>query len=243
MKLKYLKTITDKVVDLVYPSSCVICDKILNKKELRICETCRAKVSYVSEPTCFKCGKEINNEEEEYCADCMENARSYICGFPAINYEEPFKGAITSFKYKNNRDNAVFFADQITKSRGADIKEIEPDVLIPVPVHKSKKKTRGYNQAELIAKELGKKLNIPVDTNILCRVSNTSPQKNLDPKARETNLYKAFEVSDTYTRYTKVLLVDDIYTTGATIEACTKVLMEKGIKNVYYTSVCIGKGY
>lgn len=243
MKLKYLKKIIDKMLGLVYPSSCIICDKILNKHELWICKNCQVKVSYVSSPTCFKCGKEINDEEDEYCADCMEHGRSYVCGFPAINYEEPFKSAITSFKYKNNRDNAIFFAGEIIKTRGREIKEISPEVLIPVPVHREKEKIRGYNQAELIANALGEYLNIPVDAKILHRVSNTSPQKNLDPRAREKNLCNAFKVNDTYTKYTNVLLVDDIYTTGATIEACTKVLMKKGIKNVYYTSVCIGKGY
>ena len=114
--------------------------------------------------------------------------------------------------------------------------------MIPIPIHKRKLEKRGYNQAELLADALGKKLDIPVERELLARVVNTEPQKSLDPEHREQNLKKAFQCTEKSVSYKKVLLVDDIYTTGATIEACTKSLHAAGIPDVYYTSVAIGTG-
>ena len=114
--------------------------------------------------------------------------------------------------------------------------------MIPVPIHKRKLEKRGYNQAELLATALGKKLDIPVERELLARVVNTEPQKSLDPEHREQNLKKAFQCIEKSVSYKKALLVDDIYTTGATIEACTKGLHAAGIPDVYYTSVAIGTG-
>ena len=122
------------------------------------------------------------------------------------------------------------------------LQDIKPDILVPVPVHKTKLHKRGYNQAEVLARELATYLNVPVEPDLIKRNIKTSPQKELGTKAREENIKKAFNSTDKIVKYRCALLVDDIYTTGATIEACTKILHEQGIKDVYYTSVCIGKG-
>ena len=116
------------------------------------------------------------------------------------------------------------------------------DAMIPIPVHKKKLQKRGYNQAEVLAAALSDRLSIPVETELLVRAVNTEPQKRLDPEHREQNLKKAFQCTKKSVSYKKVLLVDDIYTTGATIEACTKCLQAAGIPEVYYTSVAIGTG-
>ena len=114
---------------------------------------------------------------------------------------------------------------------------------MPVPVHPHKRKVRGYNQAQLLAEELSKKIGVPVYKDYLVRIVDTSPQKELNDKARLGNLKNAFKLNENAIKLKKVLLVDDIYTSGATIEACTKVLLSAGTKEVFYTSVAIGKGY
>ena len=114
---------------------------------------------------------------------------------------------------------------------------------MPVPVHKSKLRDRGYNQAEVLSVELGRRLKLPVDTGLILRDAKTTPQKGLSNQEREENLKRAFISSGKIVKYKSALIVDDIYTTGATVEACTRVLQSMGIKEVYYTSVCIGKGY
>jgi ComF family protein len=123
-----------------------------------------------------------------------------------------------------------------------------PDILVPVPIHKSKYRERGYNQTEILANGIAKGLNIPVLPHLLIRDKKTLPQKQLSDKERLRNLQEAFILNDKvfseYPRKIKsILLIDDIYTTGSTIEACTNVLMRNGIENIYFITLCIGKGF
>lgn len=229
-------------VDMIYPKICPLCGEILKKNDKLSCGNCKLKIEYLKPPLCFKCGKEIADEEEEFCFDCKEKPKSFISGFPAMRYTDGVKKSVGDFKYKNKREYAPFFAREIIIANGAKIADIKPDVLVPVPVHKVKLKKRGYNQAGLLARELGKIIDVPVDSDIIIRKNNTTPQKELSPIERENNLKSSFIPSDKVVKYKCALLVDDIYTTGATIEACTKVLHKKGIEKVYYTSICIGEG-
>ncbi len=190
----------------------------------------------------MKCGKELDEEESEYCQDCREHTRTFTKGFPAMHYKEPISDSVWDFKYNNMRKYGGFLAREILKSKGKEIRMVNPDVLIPVPVHKSKLVKRGYNQAELLARELGELLDIPVDEKLLKRTINTLPQKELDNQEREKNLKKAFVCENKIVKYNKVMLVDDIYTTGATIEACASALKNVGVEQIYYTSICIGRG-
>ncbi len=238
---KIIKRIFGIVLDCLFPPSCPICGEVVGKT-IEPCEKCKCKIWYVSSPTCLKCGKEISDEEEEFCEDCSKNKRSYIKGFPIIKYNEAMQGSIAAFKYHNKRNYAKFYAREIVKKHGREMLNIQPDVLVPVPVYKTKRRQRGYNQAEVLARELSGYLDIPVRTDLVCRKMKTAPQKELGIKEREENIKKAFNSSDKIVKYRCALLVDDIYTTGATIEACTKILQKQGIKNVYYTSVCIGTG-
>ncbi|MCM1083019.1 MAG: ComF family protein [Clostridium sp.] len=237
-----LKTVADKVLNLVYPPSCALCGDLLSKGERYICTACDVLLPRVTEPTCFKCGKEISDDEAELCEDCLRHERSFVRGFPAMNYDETFQESIAAFKYHGKKDYGKYFAYEIARSRGRDIVEAGPEVLIPIPLHKKKLRKRGYNQAEVVARELGQRLGIPVDDKILIRTVNTLPQKRLNNVERENNLKKAFHSHQKRVKYNKVMLVDDIYTTGATVEACTKVLHNIGVKDIYYTSICIGRG-
>ncbi len=200
------------------------------------------KLSYLTEPRCLKCGKEIDREEEEFCHDCNTLERTYIKGFPVMEYREPISDSLAKFKYNNKRHYGRYYAGEIIKKYGKEIMDLGVEALIPVPIHKNKLKKRGYNQAEVLAENLSDLLHIPVDGSLIKRSINTLPQKELDNIKREENLREAFCATGINSHYNSVLLVDDIYTTGATIEACTKVLSGLNIKNIYYTSVCIGKG-
>ena len=151
--------------------------------------------------------------------------------------------AIYRFKYHFERCHASFFAGEILKVHGKEILSLHPEVLVPVPVHKKKLKKRGYNQAAELAKALSERLGIPADETLLLRGRNTTPQKKLTPEERKNNLKTAFLSGQNRVNYKSAMLVDDIYTTGATIEACTECLHNMGISEVFYTSICIGKGY
>lgn len=238
-----LKTLGEYIGRLFYPEVCPLCDKVIDGKHEKICKDCSIKLEPIKSPSCLKCGKEIEDEEQDCCKDCASIPRHYIKGFPALNYSEEMAKCLSRFKYHNMRCYGGFLADVIFKERGKEILLCKPDVIVPVPVHKTKLRDRGYNQAQVLAYELSKRLRIPVDTELVIRDAKTKPQKELGSKEREENLKKAFISSQKIVKYKSALIVDDIYTTGATVEACTAVLHAMGIKDIYYTSVCIGKGY
>ena len=112
-----------------------------------------------------------------------------------------------------------------------------------MPIHKKKRRKRGFNQAELIAGELEQLMGIPMDCEALVRVVKTVPMKELDNAHRVKNLQNAFQVREKVVRYRKVLIVDDIYTTGATFDACAAVLKDAGVSQVYGISLCVGDGF
>ena len=118
-----------------------------------------------------------------------------------------------------------------------------PDLIMPIPVHRKRMKKRGYNQAQILAEEIGKTLGILVDTENLARWKDTDPQKMLGTQARKRNLMGAFAVRKSFLPVPCVLLVDDIYTTGNTIDAAARILKKCGVEKVYFLTISIGQGY
>lgn len=207
---------------------------------------CYRELPFIHEPRCKKCSKPIDKMEQEYCFDCSRKEFHYRYGYAVWSYDERLKNSILAFKYKNKQEYAEFYVDEIVKRYTGAIRKMKVDALIPVPIYSTKLRIRGYNQAELIARGISEKLYIPLANHVLLRSKNTTPQKGLDEKQREDNLKEAFFVDTKECNRLKlrsVLLVDDIYTTGATIEACTKELQFAGVEEVYFISLCIGKGY
>jgi len=233
---------------MIYPVRCPICDEIVTPKSERICTACKEKLHYVKEPRCKKCSKPIEQEEKEYCSDCEKKNYHFLKGFSLWIYDKEIKRSIADFKYHNKKENAIFYIEEMVRVYRKEIERLAFDTIVPVPIHRSKYIDRGYNQADILARGLGKKLNIPVSSHLLIRNKKTLPQKSLSDKERLRNLQQAFGYNDKeqecfQKKINRVLLVDDIYTTGSTIEACTNVLMEHGIGEVYFVALCIGKGF
>ncbi len=236
------------ILDIIYPIRCPVCGEIVIPKGSLICKACEDKPILVTEPRCKKCSKPIELVEKEYCSDCERKNFHFDRGYAVWVYDKIMKQSIANFKYHNKKEYAACYIRQMLKSYGEQIRKLSPDVIVPVPVHISKYIERGYNQADIIARGLGKELQIPVLSDLLLRTKKTLPQKRLDDKERLRNLSKAFRLNEkTVAAYPKklsrILLVDDIYTTGSTMEACTSVLKSNGIKEVYFIVLCIGKGY
>ena len=116
------------------------------------------------------------------------------------------------------------------------------DCLIPIPLHPSRQKKRGFNQAEEIARRIGEEWSLPIDTKVLIRVKKTRPQKDLDSATRQKNLEDAFIADKKRAQaYKRVILVDDIYTTGSTMESCAKALLAAGVQQVYGFALSSGR--
>lgn len=241
MSSKKVRTIITSVLDLIYPRRCPVCGEIVRKRGADICPGCEKKLKFVEEPYCLKCGKPLL-DEKEYCDDCMTRKHYYDEGRAVLIYDEHTSQSIYAFKYNARWEYARYYGKTISTELGRKIKSWNPDVIIPVPIHESKLKQRGYNQAALLAKEISKSLNIPYNDRLLVRKTSTKVQKNLSAKDREINLKKAFIVRKNIVELKSVLVVDDIYTTGSTIDAIAKCLKGAGIGEVFFVSLSIGRG-
>ena len=232
----------------VYPPRCALCDEVLAAGESMVCSGCAGKVRPVtdSEQLCAKCGKPIK-QGEDYCRDCQTKNTSFDSGRALYIYDDCMKESIAGFKYRGRREYAGYYAAMLWKYFGEWIKNISPDCLVPVPIHRSRMKSRGYNQAYELAKELSKYCGTDVYGNMLVRLKKTLPQKELSDSDRKKNLRDAFDISneglELCRKISCVIIIDDIYTTGSTIDACSGVLRNMGIKHIYFLCLCTGDGH
>lgn len=229
-------------IDLLFPRRCPVCDGIVMPKGRLICQECIRKLSVVKGPVCKKCGKEVMTPEIEYCFDCVKHKRTFEYGLALFNYGETARKSMAKIKYKNKREYLDFYGEAVAVRYEGLIRRMDAQVLVPVPVHPTRKKERGFNQAELLACRIGEYLSIPVSSRLLVRNKKTMPQKGLDPSGRLKNLEQAFAAGEVPEGVEGVILVDDIYTTGSTVEACTRVLKKAGIKRIYFLTIFIGRG-
>ncbi len=210
---------------------------------LLICPECASKLSLVQEPICKICGKELISDRQETCGDCARHRRSFETGRALLNYNQAAKASMTAIKYKNKREYLDFYGDLIARRFQPFVQRTQPEALVPIPVHPARRRMRGFNQAEELASRLSAAWKIPVEGKLLIRTKNTAPQKELGAAGRLQNLQKAFAVAETAECRKlpqRVMLVDDIYTTGSTIEACTRVLKAAGVSEVYFLAICTG---
>lgn len=224
----------------MYPETCCFCGKVSERK---LCGKCSGKVEYVQEPRCKKCGKPVRYAEAEYCHDCVNTVHEYEQGRSVWLHKMPVSASIYQFKYKNRRIYGAFYAEEMARLYGNLIRAWNVEVIVPVPLHRKKQRLRGYNQAEIIARHLGRLMQLPVDASSVVRTRYTKPQKELNDKERKKNLQQAFRVRDTWKHYKHVLIVDDIYTTGSTIDAVARELKRAGVQKVCFLTISIGQGY
>lgn len=225
---------------LLYPQTCCFCGKISTQK---MCDTCKKKIVYIHEPRCKKCGKPVRYEEQEYCHDCQKQDFCYEQGRSIWLHKGPVPWSIYQFKYHNRRIYGEFYAKELYRLYAKNIRDWGIDLIVPVPLHWKRKRKRGYNQAEIIAKHLGRLMEIPVDSKAVVRKKYTEPQKTLNNKERKKNLKDAFEVKKSWSTPKRILVIDDIYTTGSTIDGAAKALLEKGHNKVWFLTISIGQDF
>lgn len=229
------------LLDLIYPRRCPVCDKAVKPFGGLICEECTRKIKYVKAPYCQKCGKELRDKRSFFCHDCAHKEHKYDRGMALFSYPS-VADSIYRFKYQGRQEYAAYYAQRMARVLGEKILSLHPDALVPVPIHSSKKRVRGYNQAEVFAKELGRILNVPVETKLIKRVRKTVPMKELSVRERQNNLKKAFKICHNDVKLSTIVIIDDIYTTGSTIDAMAYELRQAGIKHIYFTALAIGNG-
>jgi ComF family protein len=227
-------------LDIFFPPRCVLCDRVLAPGKQDICPECRKSIRYLGDQVCLKCGKPVK-QEEEYCYDCLHKKHLFIQGAALFPYED-VRQSLYRFKYGERQEYGRFFGRQMALHFEEKRRLWKPDALLPVPMYRRKQRKRGYNQAKLIADSLGEAWNIPVAEGLVVRVKNTRPMKEVDGTERQNNLKKAFKISENDVKLNTIIIIDDIYTTGSTVDAVAGVCLEAGIKNIYFLSVSIGAG-
>lgn len=243
------------LLDYLYPPACIFCGRLLpiesccestGERKLqyqKICNVCERKIKVISGSICMRCGKPIESTEQEYCFDCTEGNFAFHRNRSVFEYDGAIRKAMHDFKYAHRRENGIFFAEEMVTHLGEWMTRLKVDAVIPVPLHKRRKRRRGYNQAAVLAQGIAQYLGVPMDEGILLRLQATKPQKELGRAERKINLKNAFKIAENEVQYERVLLIDDIYTTGATLDAAARVLKQVGVRDVYCVTACIGKGY
>ncbi len=234
-------TVSKQVKDLLFPMHCPICDCIIERKKGLICPECKDVPRLVKAPRCACCGKHLERAETVYCRDCSGLKRSFDKGIALYEYSS-VHDSVFAFKNMGRAEYAEFYGREILRWLQPSIMNMRADALIPIPLHASKMRKRGYNQASLLAEEISKGCGIPVREDILKRVKETDAQKKMDHATRQNNMKKAFHMVQNDVKLKTVILVDDVFTTGKTLEEAAAELKRGGMDKVYFVALAIGKG-
>jgi ComF family protein len=237
----HIKHFFGTLLDLVYPRRCPVCDRAVKPFGSLICKACEHQFAYIEDAYCLKCGKSLREQEREYCKDCMQHEHLFDSGRALFEYQS-ISGSIYRFKYKGRQEYGAYYAKCMADRLGDWLNSKHPDALIPVPIHRSKRLVRGFNQAEILAKELGRLTGIPVETKLIRRVRKTVPMKELSSAERQNNLKRAFKISRNDVKLSTIVIIDDIYTTGSTIDAMSYEFRRMGVKHIYFMTLSIGRG-
>lgn len=227
--------------NLLFPSRCPICDSLLDKGSM-ICKECAIIPRIVPAPRCMKCGKHIESADEMYCFDCKKFPKNFVSGAALYEYDS-VHDSINDMKNGGRPEYATFYGNMMAERLGPLIKSFKPDALVPIPLHETKMRKRGYNQAQLLADVISERLSIPVRNDLLERTVKTKEQKKMTDLQRQNNLVGAFHIRQNDVKLYNVVLVDDVYTTGSTLNEAAKTLREGGVQNVYFVTLAIGRGY
>ncbi len=236
-----IREYTSFICSLMFPLRCPVCDRPVEPFGRRICAACEGRLTAVREPRCPKCGKQLRKEETEFCYDCRSRKHIYDRGIAMYTYPS-CREPIYRMKYAGRQEYAAYFGREMARGLGKRILSWQPDAFVPVPLHPARERKRGYNQAALLARSMGEALQIPVLEGYVARTRNTRAQKELEGSSRQNNLKKAFKIMQNDVKLDTIVIIDDIYTTGSTVDAVARECREAGVRKVYYAALAIGMG-
>lgn len=223
-------------INCLLPPRCHKCGIVLNE-DVGLCDDCLKTIHFITEPYCYKCGHPFEFLQQKsgklLCGNCLKNKRTpFRFSRSAFIYDEDSKKLILDFKFHDHTESARFLAKMLFVA-GEDIWKSDIDIIIPVPLHYTRLIRRRYNQSALLCNELGKLTNIKVDNLSLIRHRKTRPQVELSGIERQRNVRNVFSIKNVDAiKGKRVLLIDDVLTTGATLKECAYALKRIGAKSV-----------
>ncbi|MBU1086165.1 MAG: ComF family protein [Candidatus Omnitrophica bacterium] len=232
-----IKQITRGVFDLIYPRLCVFCrSKLYTSHDYNICAVCAAEIKPIKVPFCLKCGTSLDQISQiryNGCGKCANKQYYFDQVLSACKYKGMLKHCIHLFKYKRKRKTKNILSDILIRFLQANFCPENIDLITAVPLHRHKLRERGFNQSELIAAKISSFFKIENSFNNLCRIKKTVSQVTLTAKQRQLNTTGAFSCKQPGEfKNKRILLVDDIFTTGSTLNECARVLKQSGAKKV-----------
>lgn len=224
-----------RLLNVIFPPRCVGCERV----GALFCDTCRQQVQPIPRPLCLRCGRPL--PASGCCPECSQGQFAVSAIRAAGVYTEPLSSAIRQFKYGNQQELGKPLGQLL--AHYWQERSVPADLVVPVPLHKQRLRTRGYNQARLLAITFCRQVGLPLlAPDVLCRVRDTRQQVLLDETERRQNVAGAFAWQGPHLTDVKVLLIDDVATTGSTLEACGEALLAAGAAKVWALTVARAVG-
>ncbi len=231
-----LRELLNDVSNIIFPPQCLACAEMINQPAKQVfCCACQDKIHFITDDFCPICGIPFLSSPagSHICGNCLENDPYYIQARAVAGFETVIMGAIHKFKYSRSISTGNALGLFMAGFSFPDFDFSGYSLFIPVPLHIKRLRERGFNQSLLLAKEMGKKHNLPVNFSLLKRCKSTLTQTGLNKAEREKNVKGAFVIADRKkVAGENIILIDDVYTTGATLNECAKVLLEAGAQKV-----------
>lgn len=230
-----MKQLLIRLLNFVLPRRCLECGKVICTDD-ELCDACFGKLNFILPPYCRKCGHPLTEEGNGaslLCPSCLKKVRTpFRLSRSAMYYDEASKNLILAFKFMDKTENAHLLSVML-KCAGNDIFAAGADLLVPVPLHYSRLLKRKYNQCALLVRDLSKMTGIPADYLSLIRHKRTRPQVEFSGLERVCNVKNAFSIKyPEKVKGKRIILVDDVLTTGSTLKECAIALKKAGAKSV-----------
>lgn len=219
-----------KLIHILFPNKCPSCRRVISPTDL-FCEKCFEEREAPLGDRCKVCFA-----KKEFC-NCASKPKFFFRATAPFVYKKSVKNALLYLKNKKAERLAEYFAEEMVKDFDRKFPEVKADAVIPVPLHKSKYKLRGFNQSELIAKKIAEIKGIPLISTALIQADKTDSQHNLKYKLRYDNVKGVYRASGIPIDCQTVILIDDIMTSGATLNECSKMLRLEGVFKIYCLTV------
>ncbi len=225
-------------LNALYPRKeyCILCGR---EEPTNICSSCANTVEFIHDRRCLKCGKGLKDSyRDNICPDCKERKFSFHSAYSSFLYKGSGKGIIHGLKYDGKKEGAKVLAKYMSHIIISE--DLKGDAIVPVPIHEGKMALRGFNQSYLIGEHLSRYISLPL-WPCLTRTKDTKDQFNLDRHERKFNVINAFSFELLYNiKNKRILLIDDVFTTGSTADECSKVLLSSGAKDVFVVTAASG---
>lgn len=233
-----LRKTGEGLVDFLLPPLCLNCEQPVTQNQT-LCAACWKELHFVAPPLCARCGApfDLVVEEGTLCGHCLDHPPSFTMARSALIYDDASRGLILKLKHADQLHPVPALANWMVRALEKETWE-DADLIVPVPLHRWRLLKRRYNQAALLALAIGKQVHRPVDVDLLVRAKATESQGHKSAKQRRENVAKAFALrAKADVAGKKVILIDDVLTSGATVQACSDLLLQAGVASVFVVTL------